>query len=78
MQTALETLRNLKQFRPSNTFNNENTKIDFDKYKTETIEKYETDINNLKNETNNVLKDLDKTTLQLQTQKIKYGYQNNV
>ena len=78
MEKALEILKSLKQFRPSNTFNNENTKIDFDDYKRETIEKYETVINNLKNETNNVLKDLDKTTLQLQTQKIKYGYQNNV
>jgi len=78
MEKALEILQSLKQFRPSNTFNNENTKIEFDKYKNETIEKYKTVINNLKNETNNVLKDLDKTTLQLQTQKIKYGYQNNV
>jgi len=78
MKKALNTLKTLKQFRPINTTNNEQEKIDFNKYKKETIEKYELAIEKLESETTNVLKELDKSTFEMKTQKTKYGYQNNV
>jgi hypothetical protein len=78
MKKALNTLKSLKQFRPINTFNNKNTKINFNKYKNETIEKYELAIEKFESETTNVLKELDKSTFEMKTQKTKYGYQNNV
>jgi len=78
MKTALKTLQNLKQFRPINTTNNEQEKIDFNKYKEETIEKYKLAIEKLESEATNVLKELDKSTFEMKTQKTKYGYQNNV